>query len=91
MALTFDPADYEKMVRVENEISHVLLRAKSDRVEAAVVAFALVRCARILLDQYRSTGIRRALAEVMTAFLRHDKVTIEGEGDLEGLGTLRLQ
>lgn len=88
--LTFDPADGEKMRRVEQEVATVLLRAKAERVEAAVVAFALIRCARVLLDQYRS-GVRAELAHVAAAFLRRDKVTIEGEGELAGVSTLRLQ
>lgn len=89
MALTFDPADFEKMKRIENEIANVLLRAKTEHVEAAIVAFACIRCARLLLDQYRES-VRTELAHVATAFLRRDKVTVEGEGNLIGVDKLRL-
>lgn len=78
MALTFDQADYDKMRTVELEIANVLLRAKNDRVEAAVVAFACIRCARVLLDQY-GTAARTALVDVCIAFLRRDNVQL-GEG-----------
>jgi hypothetical protein len=71
--LDFSDRQAEQMRVLQAELTTVLLRAKSDRVEAAVAAFALVRCARILLDQY-SDQTRVPLLDVVEAFLRHETV-----------------
>jgi len=71
--LDFSDRQAEQMRALQAELTTVLLRARTERVEAAVAAFALVRCARVLLDQYPA-GTRVPLLDVVDAFLRHETV-----------------
>lgn len=74
----FKPGDTERMAALEKELTRVLLRANQQKLEAAVAAFACIRCARALLDQYPSET-HGALLQVVIAFLRHDDVTVAGD------------
>jgi hypothetical protein len=69
--IEFKDEDFAKMQAVQRDLTTVLLRANADRVEAAVAVFALVRCARPLLDRYNDST-RLALLEVIEAFLHHE-------------------
>lgn len=76
MAPTFSENDFRRMAALQADLTTVLNRANDQHLEAAVAAFALLRCARILLDKYPSES-RQALLEVVVAFLRHDQVIEE--------------
>ena len=71
--VTFKEADGEKMRALQAELVTVLLRANEQKMEAAVAVFALMRCARPLLDRYPD-HTRLALLEVIEAFLHHEHV-----------------
>lgn len=77
--MEFSADDFEKMMAIERSVAIVLARAREQHVEAAVVAFACVRCARILLDQYPPT-VNAVLCDLIDAFLRHGSL---GEKMLE--------
>jgi hypothetical protein len=76
MALTFTDADFKRMQALQADLAIVLRRANTQRLEAAIAAFALVRLARQLLDQYPPTA-REALLGVIEAFL--ERRDLEGE------------
>ena len=77
--LTFSDEQAADMRALQRELAVVLARANAQRMEAAVAAFACVRCARILLDQYPGET-RAALLTVVTSFL--------ADGHLEDGGLL---
>jgi hypothetical protein len=80
--LTFDTDDYRKMASLQKALTEVLNRAnREDKPEAAVAAFALVRLAQQLLDNY-SPVRRQELVKVIGAFLERAPVTVEGAGRL---------
>jgi hypothetical protein len=70
MSLTFSDDDARRMRALQLELMEVLRRANDQHLEAAIAAFACVRCARALLDKYPETG-RRALTDLVVAFLEH--------------------
>lgn len=73
--IEFSDRDKEKMFALERKLSEVLLRVRQEQggIEAAVAAFACVRCARMLLDRYPE-ATRIALTEVVEKFLEHATV-----------------
>jgi len=73
MPLTFSDEDGRKMRALQAQLTAILMRANDQHLEAAVAVFALIRCARILLDKYPPTA-RAALLDVVTAFLAHADV-----------------
>jgi len=73
MALTFSEDDSRRMQALQADLTTVLARANDQHLEAAVAAFALLRCARVLIDKYPAET-RQALLEVVVAFLRRDDV-----------------
>lgn len=78
MPMEFTPEVFQTMTELQIELSRVLLRANSTRMEAGIAAFACIRCARELLDKYPDPA-RLALLDVVVAFLRHEQVEIEGQ------------
>jgi hypothetical protein len=70
MPLDFSEADAAKMRALQVELSLVLRRANDQHLEAAVAAFACIRCARALLDQYPDAA-RVSLITLVVAFLEH--------------------
>lgn len=78
MALEFSAESFRIMTELQVELSRVLLRANEQKVEAGLAAFACIRCARVLLDQYPEPA-RDALLEIVVAFLRHADVVVEGD------------
>lgn len=72
MPLTFSEHDLQTVNALQAELTTVLLRAKAQRVEAAIAAFACIRCARILLDQYSPNARDGLLEQVVIPFLRGD-------------------
>ena len=74
--MEFNQDAYEKMAALEVELAYVLRRANDQKLEAAVAAFACVRCARPLLDQY-PPSTRAWLADLLVAFLTHANVDEE--------------
>lgn len=73
MALEFNEKSFAQMMAVEAAIMPALLRAKDQRVEAAVVAFALVRAARVLLDQYPENARKLLVDGTIVPFLEHQQ------------------
>jgi hypothetical protein len=53
MALPFKPEDFRRMAELQGALTEVLARANDQKLEAAIAAFALIRCARTLLDHYQ--------------------------------------
>lgn len=78
MAMEFTPETFTQMTELQLELARVLLRANAQKVEAGIAAFACIRCARVLLDQYPEPA-RDALLEIVVAFLRHADVVVEGD------------
>lgn len=70
MPLTFKPEDFKRMTELQEQLSIVLRRANDNHLEAAIAAFACVRCARTLLELY-PVETRVALVEqVVVPFLQ---------------------
>ena len=67
MALSFTNADAEQMKTIERALVATLLPFKGNT-EAALVVFALVRCARVMLRLYPEQT-KKALLPIMTAYL----------------------
>lgn len=61
------------MMRVQRQIELVCNRATD--VEAGVVAFALVRVARELVEKYPPGEVREQLVNTIVAFMRYAEVT----------------
>lgn len=78
MAMEFTPETFRQMSELQLELSRVLVRANSNRMEAGIAAFACIRCARALLDKYPDKA-RLELIEVIVAFLKHADVVVDGE------------
>jgi hypothetical protein len=78
MALTFSEDDHRKMRALEQDLKVVLKQANDQRLEAAIAAFALIRCARTLLHLY-PVNTRAALLSAIFPFLAGSDVEIEGE------------
>jgi hypothetical protein len=68
--IEFKQADFDRMRHVQGEITKAVFPYR-ETVEAALVIFALCRCAKILLDLYPPAK-RAVLAEVITGFLAGD-------------------
>ena len=64
----FKEEDAVAMRELQVELSYVLQRANARHMEAALAAFACLRCARILLDKYPA-NTRAALLEAIYPFL----------------------
>jgi len=77
MALDFSTESFKQMTELQLELSRVLIRANDAHMEAALAAFACIRCARELLDKYPDKA-RNELLEVVIAFLRHADVVVDG-------------
>lgn len=73
MPLTFKEGDFQKMIDVEKRVGEVV-RPLKDRVEAALVAFALLRMARALLNLYPEAGRRMLVEDTAIPFLRNEPV-----------------
>jgi len=83
-SVTFSDEDMKKVKAMEDEIARLLMKFNESRVEASLVIFALMRCARRLLKLYPE-NTRTALVGVIKPFL-------DGAKELPGTGsTLILQ
>ncbi len=69
--------DVGRMNAVQQEIEKAVIPFR-ENTEAAIVAAALVRVARKLIDLYHPEA-RRAVTEVTVAYLERRDVIIEGE------------
>jgi len=67
--LEFNNADAEQMKKVQSVITQAILPFR-DSVEAGLVIFALVRCARILIGLY-NPATQRELVSVCCDFLEN--------------------
>ena len=67
MPLSFGQAELDRMKRIEQELVAVLLKYRDDT-EAALPAFALVRCARTMLRLYPKPT-QQKLTRVVVDFL----------------------
>lgn len=76
--LNFDPASFEQMTALQAQLEIVLARANQEHVEAAVAAFALLRCARRLLILYPPTTQLMLLQDVVIPFLLGESPDAEG-------------
>lgn len=76
MALTFTEKSYVEMIRVQRKLAETLNRInhEGDRVEAALVAFALVRLARELLLQYSDKARVALVEQTIVPFLKCEPV-----------------
>lgn len=79
--IKFEQVDLERMLFVQAEIAKTILPYRQNT-EASLVIFALVRCAKILLDLY-PPETREQLAEVVIYFLRGGKDNPELVAGLE--------
>lgn len=70
MPLEFTEKSARQMREIQQALSVELLKANANKVEAAIAAFACIRCARALLDQYPA-ATRAVLVDTATAFLEH--------------------
>lgn len=68
MAITFSDDDARTVNEIQASLTTTLLRANELHVEASLAVFALVRCARILLDRYPE-NTRSMLAGLCARFL----------------------
>lgn len=68
MSLRFEQADADRMTFLENKISKTIAPYR-ENTEAALAIFALVRCARVLLQLY-PLHVQVALIDTLHAFLR---------------------
>lgn len=71
------PIDVDRMNHVQKEIERAVLPYR-ENTEAAIVASALIRVARILIDRYNPEA-QRQLTIAAVAYLERREVTIEGE------------
>ena len=74
--ISFTDEDQRQVNEIQAALTQTLLRANELKVESALAVFALVRCARILLDQYPE-HTRKPLAAVCAQFLEHAPNTDE--------------
>lgn len=65
--LAFRQVDSDQMMKVEHELTTVLVRFK-EHTEASLVIFALLRCARVLLKQY-PPATKAQLTRILVDFL----------------------
>jgi hypothetical protein len=72
MALSFKLEDVHKMTALENELAVVLRRANAEHLEAAIAAFACMRCARVLLTLYPEKTREMLVEQVIVPFLRQE-------------------
>ena len=72
MPLTFDEAQARQLREVQAQLLTVLQRANDQRVEAAIAAFACIRCASTLLNLYPDST-RAELLQVVVLFLYGNK------------------
>lgn len=70
MALTFKPEDFKRMAELQAELTTVLRRANDNKLEAAIAAFACIRCARILMDLYPASTRDELVEQVIVPFLK---------------------
>lgn len=68
--IEFKPEDFARMKNAQGEIVKAIV-PYSENTEAALVIFALCRCAKIMLDLYPPAK-RAALVEVIVGFLQGD-------------------
>lgn len=69
--------DVERMNYVQQQIEKAVLPFR-ENTEAAIVASALIRVARILIERYNPESVKQ-LKLAAVAYLERREVTIEGE------------
>lgn len=65
----WDAVDQRTVTEIQVELTHVLVQVNERKVEAALAVFALLRCARVLLDKYPAET-REQLMQAIEPFLR---------------------
>jgi hypothetical protein len=71
--LDFTDKQKAEMFALEQQLALVLQRANAQKVEAAVAAFACVRCARILLNLYPEAARGVLVDETVIPFLKNEQ------------------
>lgn len=66
--MQFDQNDFNRMLAIERALVQTLLPFRDGKTESGLAAFALVRCARVLLRRY-PPETQKQLLGVITAFL----------------------
>jgi hypothetical protein len=70
MALNFNADDFQKMAALQEQLEIVLQRANDQKLEAAIAAFACVRCARKIMSHYPAQTREMLIDTVIIPFLR---------------------
>jgi hypothetical protein len=70
MALKLDAAAFQKMTDLQAQLEIVLQRANEQKLEAALAAFALARCARKIMSNYPEQTREMLIDTVIVPFLR---------------------